>query len=75
LSISCSSSSFWEFFVDDVLVSLVRKSSSFAPRMTTLNYTCYSAWLNFVSFSDTGKPRIGFMEVDDDKLAMTVITI
>jgi hypothetical protein len=61
--------------VDDVLVSLVRKSSSFAPQMKTLNYTCYSAWLNFVSFSDISRPRRGFVEIDDDKLAMIVITI
>lgn len=75
MSISFTSSFFWEILVDNVLESLVRKSSSFVPRMTTLNYACYSAWLNFVTFSDTGRPRRGFVEVDDDKLAMTVITI
>lgn len=57
----------------DALVSPVMKTSSFASWIAAL--TCaWCAWLDFVSYSMTSRPRV-FVEVDDDELIITLITM
>lgn len=56
-------------------MSSVRKPNSFAPRIVSLTCACHSAWLEYVTFLETGRPRREFTEVDDDELVMAMITM